>query len=110
LTVWQNAHALALAVYRDTASFPAGERFGLTSQLRRAASSVAANIAEGCGRDSAGDMRRSLQVAMGSATETDYHLLLARDLGFLAPNTYSLRFNDVDAIQKMLAAFIVKLR
>jgi len=83
LQVWQKAHELALAVYHATSAFPREELFGLTSQMRRSSASIAANIAEGCGRRSDGEMCRFLQIARGSAAETEYHVLLAQDLHFL---------------------------
>ena len=83
LKVWEKAHQLTLKVYRATNSFPRDELFGLTSQLRRSASSIAANLAEGCGRGSDPDFARFVQIALGSAYEVQYHLLLARDLGYL---------------------------
>src|SRR4051812_40360413 len=82
LKVWHRAHLVVLRVYELTASFPAAERFGLVSQLRRATSSVAANIAEGSRRNSAGDFARHLDIAQGSAGEADYFLLLACDLRY----------------------------
>lgn len=81
VAVWVRAHRLTLDVYRATRQLPKEELYGLTSQLRRAASSVPANIAEGCGRNSDAELGRFLVIALGSATELDYHLLLARDLG-----------------------------
>ncbi len=110
LDVWKLAHELTLRLYRDTATFSKQEAYGLTSQIRRAASSIGANVTEGCGRGTDGELRQSLQYAMGSATELDYHLLLAHDLGFLDDDTYGPRLDDVTRIQKMLSSFIVKLR
>jgi four helix bundle protein len=83
LRVWAKAHELTLSVYQRTRDFPKEEMYGLTSQMRRSAASVGANIAEGCGRRSDGEMRRFLQIARGSASELEYHLLLAKDLRFL---------------------------
>ncbi len=83
LKVWEKAHQLTLDVYHATVAFPKEEIYGLTSQIRRASSSIAANIAEGCGRGSNAEFRQFLQVAMGSACELEYHLLLARDLHYL---------------------------
>jgi four helix bundle protein len=74
---------LTLAAYKSTQGFPKEERFGLTSQIRRSAASIPANLAEGCGRRSDGEIARFIQIAMGSGAELSYHLLLARDLGFL---------------------------
>ena len=84
LKVWEKAHTLTLNVYRATRNFPADERFGITSQLRRSCSSVSANVAEGCARSSDLDFARFVNLAAGSASETDYHLLLSRDLGYLS--------------------------
>ena len=84
------------------------EQYGLTSQLRRSCSSVPANIAEGCGRTTPADFSRFLQIAMGSASETQYHLELARDLGFLDQSTHEMLSAEVVAVKRMLAAFIVK--
>jgi four helix bundle protein len=80
LKVWQQAHQLTLSVYRVTVTFPREELYGLTSQLRRSCSSIAANLAEGCGRSGDAEFARYCSIAMGSASETEYHLLLARDL------------------------------
>ena len=88
MAVWQKSHALTLALYQATISFPRDEMYGLTSQLRRAGSSIPANIAEGCGRNGNAELARFLYIAMGSASELEYHLLLARDLGYLAEQTY----------------------
>ncbi|MGH9529182.1 MAG: four helix bundle protein [Terriglobales bacterium] len=105
LRVWAKAHELTLLLYCKPRSFPKDEIYGLTSQIRRAAASVGANIAEGCGRRSDGEMRRFLQIARGSASELEYHLLLAKDLNLLAAD----EFADFEAktleIQRMLAAF-----
>jgi four helix bundle protein len=74
LNVWQRAHEVTLEVYRATADFPREEQFGLTAQVRRSAQSVAANFAEGCGRDGDAEFSRFLHIAMGSASETEYLL------------------------------------
>jgi four helix bundle protein len=81
LMVWQKAHQLTLGIYELTANFPRDEVYGLTSQVRRAAASIPANVAEGCGRDGDTELARFLRIAMGSANELEYHLILARDLG-----------------------------
>ena len=85
LKVWQKAHALTLTVYRITADFPRQEQYGLTSQLRRASSSIPANLAEGCGRNSDAEFIRFCTIAAGSASELEYHLLLAHDLKLIWP-------------------------
>jgi four helix bundle protein len=82
--VWSKAHSMTLDIYRATKEFPREELFGITSQMRRAASSIGANIAEGTGRRSDGELTRYLHIARGSAAELEYHLLLARDLDLLS--------------------------
>ena len=104
LKVWERSHALALAVYRQSASFPEQERFGLTAQLRRAAVSVPANIAEGSKRQGAQDFARFLNIAEGSLAETGYLLLLARDLGYLDAAAAKNLLAEVDEIAAMLHA------
>jgi four helix bundle protein len=106
LKVWHKGHAFTLAVYKETVAFPKHEMYGLTSQMRRATASTPANIAEGCGRGSAADFARFLQLAMGSASEAEYHLLLARDLGYLTESTYSLLDGAIVEVKRMLAALI----
>ncbi|MCX6024445.1 MAG: four helix bundle protein [Chloroflexi bacterium] len=110
LKVWEKSHRLTLAVYGATMRFPKEELYGLTSQIRRASSSIPANIAEGCGRNGDAEMARFLYIAMGSASELDYHLLLARDLDLLEPNDYTRLAADVTEVKRMIAAFIVRLR
>lgn len=110
LKVWQKSHSLTLTVYKATAAFPKEEVYGLTSQIRRACASIPANIAEGCGRGSEADFSRFLQIAMGSASELEYHLLLSHDLGLLKDDAYQQMENDVCEVKRMLAVFIKKLR
>jgi four helix bundle protein len=110
LQVWERAHQLTLAVYDATRSLPSEEMFGLTSQLRRASSSIPANIAEGCGRNGDIELARFLGIALASANELDYHLLLARDLGYLHHTRYEQLAAEARGVAKMLAAFITRLR
>jgi four helix bundle protein len=110
LKVWTKAHELTLDVYRRTRTFPKEETYGLTSQLRRAAASIGANIAEGCGRRSDGEMKRFLQIARGSASELEYHLLLARDLQFLAGDEFKDFEAKVLEVQRMLASLVQRLQ
>lgn len=102
--VWLKAHELTIQVYTVTRIFPREEIYGLTSQMRRAAASVGANIAEGCGRGSDAELRRFVQIARGSANELEYHLLLAKDLQFLQACDYKNLDAKVQEIQRMLAA------
>ncbi len=83
LSVCEKAHQLALAIYKGTMRFPKEELYGLTSQMRRAGVSIAANIAEGCGRRSKVDFARFIEISMGLASELEYYLVLAHDLGFM---------------------------
>lgn len=110
LQVWQKAHALTLNLYKATKFFPSEEKFGLTSQLRRAVASIPANVAEGCGRSTGMDFARFLQMAMGSACEVEYHLLLANDLDYLAETQYNELNILIVEIKRMLAALIGKVR
>ena len=109
LDVWHKAHAFTLDLYRFTAKFPAFELYGLVSQLRRAAVSIEANIAEGCGKKSSRDFGRFLQMAFRSANEVDCELLIARDLKFLKDNEYEPLVRQIREIKKMLAAFIATI-
>jgi four helix bundle protein len=108
--VWKKSHLLALDAYEITRPFPREEQFGITSQIRRAASSVPANIAEGCGTDTDLEFARFLIMAMRSATETEYHLLLAKDLGYIDEKQYRAIERKVIEVKRMLASFIRKLR
>ena len=110
LRVWEKSHRLALLIYHATRSFPQEERYGLTSQLRRAASSIPANIAEGCGRASNAELGRFFQVAMGSASELEYHLLLVRDLNLLNEPDHKRLTVQVTEVKRMLTALIRKLK
>jgi four helix bundle protein len=101
---------LTLEVYKATESFPREELYGLTSQIRRACSSIPANIAEGCGKDGDADFARFLQIARGSASELEYHLLLSRDLGFLKQDEYQQLSKETNELKQMLTNFIKKLK
>jgi four helix bundle protein len=108
--VWQKSHKLTLEIYKVTMGFPRDELYGLTSQLRRCCSSIPANIAEGCGRNSDADFSRFLQIAMGSAAELEYHLLLSHDLGMLDDDSYEKLSQKTIEIKQMLTSFIKKLK
>ena len=107
--MWDKSHQLTLEIYKATTSFPREELYGLTSQIRRSSASIAANIAEGCGRGSPAELSRYLQIAMGSASELEYHLLLARDLKILSTAAHELLDQRVTEVKRMLASFIQKL-
>lgn len=110
LQVWTKAHRLTLAVYATTAGFPRDELYGLTSQIRRSATSIPANIAKGCGRNGDAELARFMQIAMGSASELEYHLLLAQDLGYLEATDYEQLAEKTSEVKRMLAPFINRLR
>jgi len=110
LKVWHKAHVLTLDVYKSTQNFPREETYGLTSQIRRAAASIGANIAEGCCRKGDAELGRFLQIAMGSASEVEYHCLLARDLELLQPADYGRLAGKTIEVKKMLASLIRKLK
>lgn len=109
LKVWQRSHTLALEVYRLTTPFPKTEQFGLTSQLRRAASSVPTNTAEGSKRRTRQEFARFLNIAEGSLAEVEYLVILSRDLHFLAPADATKTLAEVTEIAKMLNALRVKV-
>ena len=110
LRVWEKAHTLTLEIYKETQRLPKEERFGITSQIRRAASSIPANLAEGCGRRSEGEMARFIQIAMGSGAELSYHLLLCRDLGMLPPQDFNRLASATDEVMRMLSALAARLK
>ena len=109
LVVWRKSHSVALSIYRATSTFPAPERYGLTSQMRRAAFSIPSNIAEGCGRAGNAELRQYLHVSLGSASELDYFLLFSRDLGFLTPAQHNTLETKVHEVKLMLAGLIRKI-
>lgn len=110
LEVWQKAHALVLDVYRVTTEFPERERFGITSQLRRAAASVPANIAEGFGRRGTGELLQFLAISNGSLEETRYFLMLSSDLRFLPAEEFRRLEQNCSSVGQMLGALTRSLR
>jgi four helix bundle protein len=110
LKVWESAHLLTLDVYKSTSEFPREETYGLTSQMRRSSVSIGANIAEGCCRKGDVEFGRFLQIAMGSASELEYHLLLAHDLSFLEAFEYKRLLEETAVVKRMLTSLIHKLR
>ena len=99
---WQRGHSLALTVYRMTTGFPWNERYGLTSQIRRAAVSVPTNIAEGSKRLTGTEYARFLNIAEASLAETEYRLMLSRDLGYIASIVASKTLDEVSELARML--------
>ncbi len=114
LRVWQGAHTLALKVYGLAATLPRFEQFGVAAQLRGTAGSIGANIAEGCGRRNRelgnAELIRFSHVAMGSASELDYWLLLSRDVGYVTAAVHHATETEVHEVQRMIARFVTELR
>ena len=110
LNVWHKAHELTLRIYSLTRGFPQDERFGLTSQLRRACASICANLAEGCCRNSDRDFARFVDIAMGSGSEVEYFLLLARDLNHLIESDYASLDEEILEVKRMLTGLMQRLR
>ena len=108
-TVWEKAHQLTLDIYKTVSSFPKGELFGLTSQMKRSSSSIPTNIAEGCGRNSDKDFCRFLYFAFGSANELEYQLFLSMELSFLENENGQILLKQIEEIKKMLNGLITKL-
>ena len=110
LKVWVEGHELTLRVYEVTGGFPREEVYGIVSQLRRCSASVPANIAEGCGRSGDAELHRFMLIAMGSASELEYHLLLSHDLGCLDPQNYDNLSKATQEVKRILSTFVTKLR
>lgn len=110
LKVWQKSHRLTLMVYKATAAFPKEEIYGLRSQIRRCCASIPANVAEGCGRGTDAELVRFLQIAMGSASELEYFLLLVRDLKLLTAPTYDSLQKEVVEARRMLNGLMQKIK
>ncbi len=109
LLVWQKAHQLALNIYKTVKHFPKEEMFGLTSQMKRASTSIPMNIAEGCGRKSDKDFCRFLIITFGSANELEYQIILSTDLNFLEIEQSRQLLAQIEEIKKMLNGLITKL-
>jgi len=102
-------HEIALEIYQLTQNLPQQEIYGLTSQMRRASSSVPANIVEGCGRESDAEFKRFLIIAQGSANELEYFTVLAKDLGYLDESIFTKLNDSVDKVRRSLNSLIKKL-
>ncbi|MBP7482497.1 MAG: four helix bundle protein [Lacunisphaera sp.] len=110
IQVWRRSHDLTVEIYRLTKLFPKDEMFGLTSQMRRAASSIPANIAEGAGREGDPEFKRFLIIALGSASELDYFILLGHELGYIEPTAAKQAAAEILEIRRMLGGFVQKLK
>ena len=110
LKVWEKAHQFVVTIYRESNRFPDDEKYGLTSQIRRAAASIPTNIAEGCGRNSNPDFARFLSIAMGSASEVEYQIILATDLDYISVETSRSLETGLLEIKRMLNSLLQKVR
>jgi four helix bundle protein len=109
LKIWQKSHSFTLKIYSSTKNYPKEEMFGLSSQMRRSASSIPSNIAEGCGRNTDSDFKRFLIIASGSSAELEYQLILSRDLNYFSEITFNELNTELIEIRKMIHSFIKKL-
>ncbi len=109
LTIWQKSHSLTIEIYSVTKLFPKEELYGLTSQMRRSASSVPTNIAEGCGRNSIPELRHFLLIAAGSSSELHYQLILSRDLSYISDTIFKELSDEIIQIKKMIYSYAEKL-
>jgi|ETN02SMinimDraft_2_1059926.scaffolds.fasta_scaffold30274_2 four helix bundle protein len=109
LKIWQKAHQLTINLYALAKNFPATEQYGLASQIRRSSSSIGANIAEGCGQHTSKAIKRYLFLAYGSLQELKYHILLAKDVGYIVSEKFEAINNDCILLSKMIYAFINKM-
>ncbi len=107
--IWKISHELVLSIYDISNDFPQSEIFGLTSQIRRASASVPTNIAEGCGRTSDAEFSRFLTIALGSATETEYLIILAKDLEYIDSEIYETLSETVNHIKRKIYSLQQKL-
>ncbi|MCY7291624.1 MAG: four helix bundle protein [Ferruginibacter sp.] len=110
LKVWYKAHEFTVKIYEVTKQFPREEIYGVTSQMRRAASSIPANIAEGCGKFTQPDLARYLNIALGSANESEYFVLLSKDLSYLSVEHFEVLNKMINEIKEMLITLIKKVR
>lgn len=110
LDVWNEAHQFVLSIYELSGTFPNEERYGLTSQIRRASASITSNIAEGCGRDTDKDLARFLQMSAGSVSEVENQLILALDLDYIDKSSFDELNQSLQSIKRMLNSFIQSLR
>lgn len=110
LKVWQKAHQFTLNIYMESKLFPKEELYSLTNQLRRSASSIPANIAEGCGKNTQPDLAKFLNIALGSANQAEYFTLLSKDLGYLPIEKHEILFDQINEIKAMLISLIGKVR
>ncbi len=100
--IWQLSHAFTLKIYSNTSLFPKDEMYGITSQIRRASSSIPTNISEGCGRNSDKEFNQYLNIALGSASETEYLIILSRDLNYIDTETFEILEKEINTIKSKI--------
>ncbi len=110
IKAWHRAHELTLEIYKISKSFPKEELYGLTSQIRCAVTSIPTNIAEGCGRSTDVELARFIDIALGSASEVEYHLLLVCDLGYITVEDYEALSAEIVGTKRMLTIFAKTVR
>lgn len=110
IEIWKRSHQLTLEIYRAAQQFPKEEMWGLTSQLRRAVASIPTNIAEGCGRRTNAELANFLNIASGSASEVEYEILLAKEVGYISTEQYESWTREISELRSMLAAYMKKLK
>jgi len=108
LKFWQKTHKLTLFIYKITSTFPRDELYGLTSQLRRASISIGSNIAEGSAKNSRLDYFRFMNISLGSLSEIEYQLLIAKDLNYISSEIYQETINEILEIKKMMTHYMGK--
>lgn len=100
--IWQLSHAFTLRIYSSTSLFPKDEMYGITSQIRRASSSIPTNISKGCGRNSDKEFNQYLNIALGSASETEYLIILSRDLNYIDTETFEILEKEINTIKSKI--------
>ncbi|MDH4403780.1 MAG: four helix bundle protein [Flavobacterium sp.] len=100
--IWQLSHAFTLRIYSSTSLFPKDEMYGIISQIRRASSSIPTNISEGCGRNSDKEFNQYLNIALGSASETEYLIILSRDLNYIDTETFEILEKEINTIKSKI--------
>lgn len=110
LKVWERSHQLTLSIYKVTANFPKNELYGITNQLRRASASIPTNIAEGCGRVGDNEFARFVTIAISSASETEYLLILSYELGYMKQTDFDLFMKNINELKQMLIALLKKVK
>ena len=107
--IWKLSHQLTLDIYSLSKGFPSSEMYGVTSQIRRASSSIPTNISEGCGRDSDAEFNRFLTISLGSASETEYLLILSKDLNYISNDSFDKLNSQVNTIKQKIYSLKQKL-